>query len=287
VSTESITSTSQVAGPRPVCSSCGAPIAEDQRYCLECGERQMPRSSFLLGGPQAGSSTAAAPSAPPTPPKGVDDDSASRRSATLTGLAGIGLLLLAMGVGVLIGRAGDSKGGTSAPQVITVGSVGGTAAASTAAGEATFTSDWPAGTTGYTVQLQNLPSSSSVTAVEAAKSAASAKGASAVGALKAEEFSILTSSGFVIYSGDYRKKSEAEKAKAGLAASFPAAKVVEVSNKSSSSEPAAATKTGSGKGVGESLNNPAPASTLKSLKGAKGKSYEEKSKNLPDVIETG
>jgi hypothetical protein len=248
----------------------------------------MPRSSFLLAGPQAASAPAAsAPSAPPGSPKGSDEDSASRRSATLTGLAGIGLLLLAMGVGVLIGRAGNSKGGTSAPQVITVGSVGGSAAATSSATEATFTSDWPAGTTGYTVQLQNLPSSSSVAAVEAAKSAASGKGASAVGALKAEEFSSLTSSSFVIYSGDYKKKSEAEKAKAGLTASFPAAKVIEVSNRSGGSEPAAETKTGSGKGVGESLNNPAPASTLKSLKGAKGKSYEEKSKNLPDVIETG
>ncbi len=38
---------------------------------------------------------------------------------------------------------------------------------------------------------------------------------------------------------------------------------------------------------GSSESHPAPPTVLKNLKGAKGKSYEEKSKNLPDVVETG
>ena len=33
------------------CASCGAPLADDQRYCLQCGERIAPPSSVLLGGP--------------------------------------------------------------------------------------------------------------------------------------------------------------------------------------------------------------------------------------------
>jgi hypothetical protein len=39
--------------------------------------------------------------------------------------------------------------------------------------------------------------------------------------------------------------------------------------------------------VGSSESKPAPPAVLESLKGAKGKSYEEKSKNLPDVVSTG
>jgi hypothetical protein len=197
----------------------------------------------------------------------------------------VGVLLLAMGVGVLIGRSAGSKQLTAPAQVISVGSAqaGG---ASSAAGESSFTGDWPAGSTGYTVQLQTLPApGTSLSAVEAAKTAASAKGAKAVGALKSEEFSSLTAGSYVIYSGVYHKRPEAEKALSGLKKSFPGAKVIKVSNggSSSSTEP----PTTSPGGVGESESKPAPPSVLNKLKGSKGKSYEEKSKNLPNVVETG
>ena len=47
------------------------------------------------------------------------------RNNVLTLIAGIGVLLLAMGVGVLIGRSGGSgTAGTPAPQVITLGGAG-------------------------------------------------------------------------------------------------------------------------------------------------------------------
>ncbi len=157
----------------------------------------------------------------------------------------------------------------------------------------TFTSNWPSGTTGYTVQLQTLPSSgTSVAAVEAAKTAATAKGAGAVGALKSEEFSSLPSGSYVIYSGVYHKKAEAEKALAHLRKSFPSAKILSVSNGSggsagSESESEAAGTSGTSGGVGNSLSKPAPPSALQSLGKAKGKSYAEKSKNLPNVISTG
>jgi hypothetical protein len=48
-----------------------------------------------------------------------------------------------------------------------------------------------------------------------------------------------------------------------------------------------AAKRSSASRVGSSVKHPAPASVLEGLKGAKGKSYEEKSKNLPDVVSTG
>jgi hypothetical protein len=39
--------------------------------------------------------------------------------------------------------------------------------------------------------------------------------------------------------------------------------------------------------VGSSPTKPAPATVLKKLGKSHGKKYEEESKNLPDVVETG
>jgi hypothetical protein len=249
-------------------------------------------SSVLQAGapPREPQPTGAASSpygAPHTPASAAPSATPPQRSSTLTVIAGVGVLLLAMGVGVLIGRSGSSKQSPAPAQVISVSAPTSTGAAGSAPSEASFTGDWPSGTSGYTVQLQTLTQSgTTVSAVESAKSAASAKGAKAVGALKSEEFSSLTAGSYVIYAGVDHKKSEAEKALAGLKKSFPGAKVIEVSNggSSSASESSEPPTTSPG-GVGESESKPAPPSVLNKLKGAKGKSYEEKSKDLPDVVE--
>jgi len=289
LSTESIASSApaQLGNATP-CPNCGSPLAPDQRYCLECGERRVPMSSLLFGTPPAAGATQASPP-PGTPPPAPAAPSGGppQRNQTLTVIAGVGVLLLAMGVGVLIGRAGNSKQSSQPPQVISVAQAA-TGTTSTTS-EASFTSSWPSGTSGYTVQLQTLAQSgTSVSAVEAAKTAAAGKGAKAVGALKSEEFASLTAGSYVIYSGVYRKRAEAEKALSLLRKSFPGAKVIQVSNSASSgsgkeTEP----PTSSPGGVGTSESKPAPSSVLNNLKGAHGKSYEEKSKNLPDVVETG
>jgi hypothetical protein len=290
VSTESIASKPSIdLGSATPCPSCGAMLAPDQRYCLECGERRVPMSSLLFGGaPSAGVSQGGTPPAPPAPAGGGSAEDSPQRSQTLTVIAGVGVLLLAMGVGVLIGRAGNAKQPVAPAQVITVAS-GSPSTATSAPSEASFASDWPSGTSGYTVQLQTLPlPGTTVSAVEAAKTAASGKGAKAVGALKSEEFASLASGSYVVYSGVYHKRAEAEKALAGLRKSFPGAKVIRVSTGgSSSSSKETEPPTSSPGGVGTSESKPAPPSVLNSLKGAKGKSYEEKSKNLPDVVETG
>jgi hypothetical protein len=219
----------------------------------------------------------AAPPAPGGPP----------RNNTLTVLAGVGVLLLAMGVGVLIGRAGSPKQGAPPAQTISLAGPTSTSSASGGSGEAAFTGDWPSATSGYTVQLQTLAQSgSTVGAVEAAKSAVSAKGAKSVGALKSEEFTSLSPGSYVIYSGVYHNKPEAEKALSGLRKSFPGAKVIKVSN-GASSKPAEGSGSGSAGVPPSSLSHPAPPSALKGLKGTKGKTYEERSKNLPNVVETG
>jgi hypothetical protein len=251
--------------------------------------RCVPMSSVLQAeAPAAHEPKAAAPPLPPAPGP-LPGSGAPQRNNTLTVIAGVGVLLLAMGVGVLIGRSGSSKPGVAPTQVITVAAPNSTGTATGSTGEASFSGDWPAGTGGYTVQLQTLPQSgTTVSAVQDAKSAAGAKGAKAVGALKSEEFSSLSAGAYVIYSGVDHKKGEAEKALRALKNNFPGAKVIRVSNAGSNSSAASSEpSTTAPGGVGESVSKPAPASVLEKLKGAKGKSYEEQSKNLPDVVETG
>jgi len=254
-------------------------------------------SSVLAGGPSPAATTP--PSGPSGPPDAPAAEEGRNRHTALTAIAGVGVLLLAMGVGVLIGRAGAGKQATPPAQVIQLGgaSAGG---ASTGSGttEATFTSDWPAGTKGFTIEVQTLPAGSTESAIQAAKSAATAKGVSGVGALAAEEFSGL-GTGYVIYAGVYHTRAEATKALAGVKKSFPSASVKTVSVSSAagtsggggggstgaaggSSGGASSGSTGGG-GAGKS-STPSGGSGSNN---ARGKSYEEKSKNLPDVVSTG
>lgn len=273
------------AGQDARCSACNAPIAPDQRYCLQCGERLAPISGFLLGrhGTAAGGSTAEpAPTPPGVPPFG--EGTKAPQSTLLGVLAGVGVLLLAMGVGVLIGRAGNSKPVPAREQVVTQPAPGSGTGAGTA--EASFTSDWPASRSGYTVELSTLPSSSTDATVQAAKTAATAKGAPAVGALDSGEFSTLPSGHYLIYSGDYQTSARANSALKSLRGKFPAATVVHVSSSGSGAGSSAGGSGASAPHLNSSLSHPAPPSVLKTLKG-KGKSYTEASKNLPNVVETG
>ncbi len=267
------------------CPACNAPLADDQRYCLECGERLAPISGFLMGRGSQATEERHAPTAPPDAPP-APDTAGAPRSNLLGVLAGVGVLLLAMGVGVLIGRAGNSKPSAARPEVITEAAP----TAPSGPAEAAFAGDWPASRSGYTVQLSTLPSSSTVAAVTAAKAAAAAKGAPAVGALASSEFASLPSGSYVIYSGVYHSPGQAQHALVRLRAKFPAAKTIHVSGGGSGGGSSGSSSSGGSAGGsshgGGSLSHPAPSSTLKSLKG-KGKNYVEASKNLPDVVETG
>lgn len=130
------------------CPSCGALIAVDQRYCLECGNRRgEPRLPFMdavvfmdaMNRP---------PEAPSEPAKKTKRGGISPNAALI---AGVGVLLLALGIGVLIGRSGN-HGATQAaapPQVVTVGGGGGgEAEASSSSGGGGETPKGPASTKG-------------------------------------------------------------------------------------------------------------------------------------------
>lgn len=111
-------------------------MANDQRYCLQCGQRRGdPRLPFMdavvfMNAAQQPREAAVAP-APEREPR-------SRMTANASLIAGVATLVLAIGVGVMIGQSGDNSAPTAAaaPQIIRVGGGGEEAAtASTAAGD--------------------------------------------------------------------------------------------------------------------------------------------------------
>jgi hypothetical protein len=111
-----------VSGVGDNCAQCGARLAPDQRYCVECGERRGASRLPFEGGRRQRESAPRRAARP-------------RMSANSTLIAGVGTLLLAMGIGVLIGRSGNSSSSKSPPvQVVSVAGAGGGGTAATGAG---------------------------------------------------------------------------------------------------------------------------------------------------------
>jgi hypothetical protein len=101
---------------RDQCAACGVRMTADQRYCVECGQRRgAPRFQFMEGVAQRQREAAA-------PPR---RSRRSRLSPNATLIAGVGTLLLAMGIGVLIGRSGNNSSGSAKSPAVQVVSVAG------------------------------------------------------------------------------------------------------------------------------------------------------------------
>jgi hypothetical protein len=118
-------------GGNESCPNCGARMATDQRYCLSCGHRRGdPRLPFMdavvfmesMNAPSGGGGAAT----PPPPPERSGDGNRWNANAAL--IAGVATLVLAIGVGFLIGRSGhDNSTQAAAPiRVINAGPSGGT-----------------------------------------------------------------------------------------------------------------------------------------------------------------
>jgi hypothetical protein len=112
--------TAPTTGSEDRCTNCGSPLAHDQRYCVSCGER---RGQSRLPTAQPTTEVPATRTRSSRPPRGP------RVSSGTTLVAGVGVLLLAIGLGFLIGRVGhnSSQKAASAPpvQVVTVNGGGG------------------------------------------------------------------------------------------------------------------------------------------------------------------
>lgn len=185
--------------PNAPCRACGAPLAADQRYCLQCGTRRaearLPFLEILARQVPAGGAAAAAETTVTRTTRTGPAGWFGRLSTNAAAVAGVACLLLALGVGVLIGGLGsdDASGSSQAPQIITVG---GGAAAPAAAPAASSTAPATAETTpDDTSDATSSENKSSKKESSAAKKSSS-KPSAAVKDLE-------NSSG-----GDYAKKSE-------------------------------------------------------------------------------
>jgi hypothetical protein len=267
------------------CPACGAPLAADQRYCLNCGRRRagarVPYADLLAGrAPEDVLTPVSAPPPPPPPPE-------PRRGIPVgiaAGAAGVVVLILALGV--LLGAATSDEEQPrqvaapvrQAPPVINVNA----APAGTEDTTEEFVSDWPEGEEGFTVQLETLDKASSdVAAVDQAKSDAEAAGATEVGALDSDEWVSLDAGQYVIYSGVFTGKSakaDAQKALKGLKKDFPDAKVVEVS--AGDIPGAEGTKP-------EEKVQEVDEGELEELQNATGEEQQKKSAELPPTLGTG
>jgi hypothetical protein len=221
------TPTEVLGGEGDVCAGCGAPLATDQRYCLNCGlrraEARLPFADMIRDRPETAAAAAAVPP-PRTPPP----------TALVAG-AGAVLAALLIGLGALIGAVGADKelrtiqpASTPAPKPPNIVVNAGTGGEATSE---TLTSDWPEGKTGWTVQLQEFENTTPVSEVEAAKSDAESKGAKDVGALNSDDFGSLEPGLYIVYSGEFLGKGGKKKANAALKKlrkDFREAKVIKV-----------------------------------------------------------
>lgn len=128
------------------CAGCGAALAADQRYCLNCGRRRSgPRvdyRTYLV--PEENGAQGPPPPVPPAVAQEAAEAEPPKRErdfAPLAAVGGIALLGLMLLVGVLIGKGGGEQASQPA-QVIRVGGAGtetasaeGTDPAATASGK--------------------------------------------------------------------------------------------------------------------------------------------------------
>lgn len=106
-----------LAGGVEPCPQCGALLAADQRYCLNCGRRRgEPRIDYRRQRPTAGQNGHAPVEAAAAP---APDQRKQRDYTPLAAAGGIAILGLMLLVGVLIGRGnGDSSAPTQPTQVV-------------------------------------------------------------------------------------------------------------------------------------------------------------------------
>lgn len=288
------------------CTGCGKPMADDQRYCLNCGKRRgKARIEFENYIPEAGGN-GNGNGAPPVqgdvrPVPEDEPDPRPQREVTplmaAVGLCGVAAILL---IGVLIGRSGGGESSSSQPQFIASTGVPATSSTtSTTSTSTTVTIDWPQSQEGFTIELATLSKEGSDPAtVEAAKADLTSQGATDVGVIDSDQFGSLPPGNYVLYSGTYSSKSEAQTALSSLSGDFPDAQVIEVSADSGDSSTGAGkgqTTSGATSSDGSLTDGSAADSTeavqaseedLQDLDNATGEEYEEIQKKLPPTIST-
>lgn len=260
------------------CASCAAPLAADQRYCLNCGARRIgvpsPLDELLE------TAAAAPPAEPPTavaaPAAG---DGRSLPLTWMTAAGGAGVLVVAVLLGALVGSLTGQTPEINVPEakapIVNVTGGGAAPAAATESAVTEFVSDWSG--EGWTIQIQTLPKEGTdPTAVAAAKTDATGRGAADVGALDSDEYASLDPGNYVVYSGTYASKKDADAALKDLREDFPDATVVEVTTSADAEDAEEPSDTGAdGAGATDTKD-------LEELNNASGDEFVDKSKKLKD-----
>jgi hypothetical protein len=235
---------------RPViqCANCGHALNDGQRYCLECGAAS--DSAYSLPGsapstvvapePTPVQAQVPAPPAPVAPAQGQPAKGGDGGRAFLYGAFGAGLLALLVMAAIALGAYLRQPVQAAAPSVIQAAAGPSTA---TAAAPETLTSDWPAGTNGWTVVVKEFDKGSATVAdVQAFKQEVAGKGLEA-GALDSDQFASLTPNQYIVYAGRYEKEKEAQSAlKAVQQRGYADASVVEVSSTATETDTGADSK---------------------------------------------
>jgi hypothetical protein len=111
---------------RESCDDCGSPMAADQRYCLACGHRRGdPRLPFLdaVTAMDTAEAWGGASRTPPPPPPSRQGSRGWNPNAAL--FVGVATLILAVGLGFLVGRAGrEGPSANHGSERITIESAG-------------------------------------------------------------------------------------------------------------------------------------------------------------------
>jgi hypothetical protein len=99
-------------GSSESCPNCNARMAADQRYCLNCGHRRgdprLPFMDAVVFMESMNSAPGGTGGATPPPPPAQSGGSNNKWNANAALIAGVATLVLAIGVGFLIGRTGHN-----------------------------------------------------------------------------------------------------------------------------------------------------------------------------------
>lgn len=277
-----------------LCEHCQAPVDGDQRYCVSCGARQShvrdPAATYFATAARNRRARA----------------TQRRGEGVLQGPLGTLLLVLlplGVAVGVLVGRGGggnnDGKLIAALQKQPAIAASPSSGAAATEAGGGASAGSLPSDfslSRGFTVKLSTLPfAGTDAAAVARAEQEARAKGARQVGLINPKDFKTTPREGvsnYIVYSGEFKTRAEAEKALAKLKSKFPAAQVIAVAPIASAAAPVLAhTAYGTAHKIAGSRATPQQVQQdkkiVQKINHTVGKSYVEAQQGLPDTITVG